>query len=336
MAPTLSSVRNYDPHWLLDDAAHSRRTANGWTDGWQTAYQNVAAIPWTGIGREAALATHRSGLTQASTHAATLTASAAGAEQAYHELINEKQAILRQVDEIQGEGYQVAESFTVLPGPRMKGAEIVLRAPDMAQKTAALTEAAGQLFAHDAAAGAQVAAPVATFADAPMSVAHGGIQLVDRATPIPDPGDLGSIAPPDMPDSSTPFLDRYQASIGATPPQTGEPVAPMPTSRPPNVPKGVPLPPVMTKPPPNDGVFEPGPDPGFTEENPKTGPVLGAAVMGGTLGCETGAGWAAALSAPVIPAEGIAVPVGCATGAVIGAAPPLLYPWVDNLLEGGG
>jgi hypothetical protein len=336
MAPTLSSIRNYDPRWLLDDASHSRRVANGWTDAWSGAYSSVEGIPWTGTGREAALAAHGADLSRAQSHAATLTASAATTEQTYHDLVNERDALLRQVDQATNEGYQVTESFTVMPGPKMKGAEVILRAPDMAQKTAALTEAAGQLFANDAAAGAAVAAPAATFADAPMAVAHNGVQLVDKVTPIPSPGDLSSIAPPDMPDTSAPFLDGYQASIGATPPQTGEPVAPMPTSRPPNVPKGVPLPPVMTKPPPNDGVFEPGPDPGFTEENPRTGPVLGAAVMGGTLGCETGAGWAAALSAPVIPAEAIAVPVGCATGAAIGAAPPLLYPWVDNLLEGGG
>lgn len=343
MAPTLSSVRSYDPHWLLDDAAHSRRVANGWTDGWQSAYQNVAGLPWTGVGREAALRAHGSGLTQAQTHASTLTASAASTEATYHELINEKNALLRQVDEIQGEGYQVAEDFLVTPGPKMKGAEALLRVPDMAQKTAALTEAAGQLFAHDAAAGAQVAAPAATFADVPFTTLPHTIVPVDNGTPdLPapvqppiQPQNLGELLGAGAP--TNPGLDNYLGSLSAVSAQPAPPVQPpMPTSRPPGVPRGVPIPPMMTKPPADDGYWNPGPEPGWTEENPKTGPVLGGVVTGATLGCETGAGWAAAIAAPALPAEIIAPELGCVAGGVIGAIPPLAYPWVDNVIEGGG
>jgi hypothetical protein len=324
MIPTLSQLQSYDPTWLRDAAQRWSNAAQMWTDTGAAAVHSLRNTSWQGHAADEAMTAHQATAAAATTHADTLTQAAQAARRGYDELTQMRDSLRRQVNDAQQAGYQVTEPLAVMPGQNMTPMQAAVNLPDMVQRTTQLQEAAVNLGAHDA----TVAASVTT---APMDFTSTHVSAVDFKTSPAD--EQPPIAPLDQPDIPV-GVQRYLTSAGALGgPSTGAPLV----TQFPGMTKAPPFgAPVMGKPPPNDGYFEPGPQPGFTEENPKAGATVGGIITGGVLGCETGGAWFAAVAAPVVPAEAIAPEIGCATGAAVGAIGPLLYPWLDNALEGGG
>jgi hypothetical protein len=107
----------------------------------------------------------------------------------------------------------------------------------MATKQAALTSGITQLYAADAAAGAQVSSHVATLADAPMMAAHGTpVQMVDFNTngsgsdPFPPFDTPSTVGGTPTPQPST-FIPQLQGAL-ASPPMPQASAPPMPSTGP--------------------------------------------------------------------------------------------------------
>jgi hypothetical protein len=163
---TVTGVRAYDPKHLLD-AYHKWHTLGGaWVDITAQAHAAVAGANWSGTGHNDSVEAHRSDWTAANSRFSNLKGDAQYAEKSYHDLINERDNLLRGVDEAQQQGFVVLDDFTAQPNTK-DPIVAVLKQGQAAQLTSQLTAQATQLMTHDGEVGAELTERAAAYSPIP-------------------------------------------------------------------------------------------------------------------------------------------------------------------------